>query len=210
MTLGAIFFSSFLITLSGAMMPGPLLTMVISESSRRGFSAGPLLILGHVLLEVFMVAALLLGLAPYLQRQGVFAFVALAGALILLGMAFTMFRSLPALTLSQGSGAPQRRNLLLTGIILSAFSPYWVIWWATIGLGCILQSHRFGAAGVAWFFAGHLLADFLWYSAVSGAVAGGRRFLSDRLYRGIIGACAVLLVLFAGYFIHAGLQRIIA
>ncbi|MEW6333434.1 MAG: LysE family transporter [Thermodesulfobacteriota bacterium] len=209
-TLSAIFFSSFLITLSGAMMPGPLLTTVISESSRRGFSAGPLLILGHVMLELVMVAALLLGLAPYLQQQGVFAFVAIAGAAVLLRMAFTMFRSLPALTLRQETGAPQRRNLLLTGIVLSAFSPYWVIWWATIGLGCILQSHRLGTAGIVLFFIGHLLADFLWYSAVSGAVAGGRRFLSDRLYRGIIGACAALLVLFAGYFIHAGLQRIIA
>lgn len=206
MTLSAVFFSSFLITLSGAMMPGPLLTMVIGESSRRGFSAGPLLILGHVLLEVVMVAALLLGLAPYLQRPSVFAFVALAGAAILLQMAFTMFRSLPALTLRPEAGAPQRRNLLITGMALSAFSPYWVIWWATIGLGCILQSHLLGPAGVVWFFAGHLLADFLWYSAVSGAVAGGRRFLSDRIYRGIIGGCAALLVLFAGYFIHAGLQ----
>ena len=39
----AIFASSFVIALSGALMPGPLLTATISESSRRGFIAGPLL-----------------------------------------------------------------------------------------------------------------------------------------------------------------------
>ncbi|MEK6655195.1 MAG: LysE family transporter, partial [Thermodesulfobacteriota bacterium] len=68
MTLSTIFFSSFLIALSGAMMPGPLLTAAIGEASRRGFIAGPLLVAGHGILELVLVAALLLGLAPYLQR----------------------------------------------------------------------------------------------------------------------------------------------
>ncbi|MEK6653597.1 MAG: LysE family transporter, partial [Thermodesulfobacteriota bacterium] len=89
-------------------------------------------------------------------------------------------------------------------------NPYWVIWWATIGLAYILHSRQFGLAGISFFFAGHILADFVWYSAVTGAVGGGRRFLSDRLYRGIIGGCATLLVLFAGYFFHAGLQRLLS
>jgi len=204
-----IFFSSFLIALSGAMMPGPLLTTVIGEASRRGFPAGPLLIVGHGILELVLVAALLLGLAPYLQQQGVFVSIALAGAVILLWMAFSMFRSLPTLSLSREIGAPRRSNLIFTGIVLSAVNPYWVIWWATIGFGYILHCRRFGMAGIVFFFAGHLLADFFWYSAVSGAVAGGRRFLSDRLYRRIIGVCAVLLVVFAGYFFYAGLQRLI-
>ena len=53
-----IFFTSFVIALSGALMPGPLLTVTISESARRGFVAGPLLIAGHGLLELALVVAL--------------------------------------------------------------------------------------------------------------------------------------------------------
>jgi threonine/homoserine/homoserine lactone efflux protein len=208
MTLFTIFFSSFLIALSGAMMPGPLLTAAISEASRRGFIAGPLLVAGHGILELVLVAALLLGLAPYLQRQEVFVVISLAGAAILFWMAFGMFRSLPSLSLRLEAGVTQRGNLIFTGIILSTFNPYWVIWWATIGLAYILHCRRFGLAGILFFFAGHILADLAWYSAVTGAVGGGRRFLSDRLYRAIIGGCAVLLVFFAGYFFHVGLQKI--
>jgi uncharacterized membrane protein YphA (DoxX/SURF4 family) len=39
-------------------------------------------------------------------------------------------------------------------------------------------------------------------------VAGGRQFLSDRLYRGLIAVCAVLLVVFAGYFAYAGFEKL--
>jgi threonine/homoserine/homoserine lactone efflux protein len=203
-----IFISSFLIALSGAMMPGPLLTATIGEASRRGFTAGPLLIVGHGILELLMVAALLLGLAPYLQQPEIFVAIALSGAFILLWMSFSMFRSLPTLEFSHRTGAPEHGNLILTGMVLSAINPYWVIWWATIGFGYIIHCDRFGIAGIIFFFAGHILADFLWYSAVSGAVAGGRRFLGDRLYRGIIGVCAAILVVFAGYFFYIGLQKL--
>jgi threonine/homoserine/homoserine lactone efflux protein len=78
-----IFFSSFVIALSGAMMPGPLLTATISESSQRGFLAGPLLIVGHGILELLLLAALVLGLAPFLQRDTVFVIVAILGGVIL-------------------------------------------------------------------------------------------------------------------------------
>jgi threonine/homoserine/homoserine lactone efflux protein len=49
--MAAIFGGSFALALSGVLLPGPLLTVTISESARRGFKAGPLLITGHGLLE---------------------------------------------------------------------------------------------------------------------------------------------------------------
>jgi threonine/homoserine/homoserine lactone efflux protein len=201
-----IFASSFVIALSGAMMPGPLLTATISESSQRGFIAGPLLIVGHGILELALVMALLLGLAPVLQLPAVFVATALGGAAILLWMAFAMFRSLPSLRLSWGAEHRRRNHPVVSGVLMSVANPYWIIWWATIGLGYILYSWRFGLWGVAFFFAGHILADLAWYTVVAAAVAGGRRFLTDRLYRGLISSCAVFLIFFAGYFVYAGFR----
>jgi len=60
--MAAIFSASFTLALSGALMPGPLFTITISESARRGFRAGPLLMVGHALLEVVLVAAVVQGL----------------------------------------------------------------------------------------------------------------------------------------------------
>lgn len=203
-----IFLSSFVIALSGAMMPGPLLTVTISESARRGFIMGPLLILGHALLEMALVIALLLGLAPFFQKPAVFSVTAIAGAFILLGMAWSMFRSLPSLRLSLELDPVRRNHPVLSGILMSIANPYWTIWWATIGIGYILYSRQFGLIGVAVFFIGHTLADLTWYSLIAAAVARGKSFLSDRIYRGLIAFCAFLLVVFSFYFVYAGITKL--
>ncbi|MCX5848192.1 MAG: LysE family transporter, partial [Deltaproteobacteria bacterium] len=155
-TLVTIFVSSFIIALSGALMPGPLLTVTISESSRRGFITGPLLIAGHAILELLLLAALLLGLAPFIQQPAVFVTTAIAGALILFCMAIGMFRSLPSLRLSWEEDNKQRNHPMINGILMSVANPYWIIWWATIGLGYIIYSWQFGFWGIAFFFAGHI------------------------------------------------------
>jgi len=189
-------------------MPGPLLTATITESSRHGFIAGPLMIIGHAVLELVLVAALLLGLAPLFQQPLVFVATALIGSVILFWMAFGMFRSLPSLRLSWEGDQTRRNHPMISGILMSVANPYWIIWWATIGLGYILYSWRFGFWGIAFFFAGHILADLVWYSLIAAAVAGGRHFLTDRLYRSLIAFCAVFLVVFAGYFAYAGFEKL--
>ena len=53
-------------------MPGPLLTITISESTNRGPVAGPLLITGHAVLELLLLIGLLFGLGPLLKNNTFF------------------------------------------------------------------------------------------------------------------------------------------
>ncbi len=206
----AIFLSSFTVALSGALMPGPLLTTTITETLRRGFITAPLLMAGHGILELALITGLLLGLSPLLKNQWFFIFVSLAGGAILLGMAWSLWRSLATLQLTEASGEKEAgRNLVLKGITISISNPYFAIWWVTIGLGYIMQSLRFGPAGIASFFAGHILADCLWYGAVSLALASGRRFLSPSFYRMLMSTGAALLAFFACYFFYSGVNRLL-
>jgi len=207
-TLISILLSSFVIALSGALMPGPMLTVAIGESSKQGFWAGPLLILGHAILELFLVVALLAGLGPILNQDTVFGVIAFTGAFILLWMALGMFRSLPTLKIDFESGQVGNSHLVLSGIFLSLANPYWTIWWVTIGLGYILHSQTFGMPGVLVFFIGHILADLAWYSIVTYSVSKGRTLFSDLFYRRLIGCCACFLVIFAGYFGYSGWEKI--
>jgi threonine/homoserine/homoserine lactone efflux protein len=60
-------------------MPGPLLAVTISQSVRRGFWAGPQLILGHGILELALIAALGAGLSGLIDNKLVPAVVGMAG-----------------------------------------------------------------------------------------------------------------------------------
>lgn len=192
---------------SGALMPGPLLTTAISESMKRGFKAGPILILGHGILEMALVIVLMIGLAPILQTDAVFIVISIIGGLILLYMAFGMFQSLPSLKLDLEVKDESHNKLVSTGILMSLANPYWTIWWVTIGLGYILRSMEYGYLGVAVFFTGHILADLIWYAFVTYMVEKGRHLISDLIYRIIVGVCASALVFFAVYFGISGIQR---
>jgi threonine/homoserine/homoserine lactone efflux protein len=209
LALFTIFGSSFVIALSGALMPGPVLTVTVSESARRGALAGPLMIFGHGMLELALVLALLSGLAPLFSREDVFIGVSLLGGIILFWMAVTMFRDLPRLQLKFDDDTEKPRSLILAGILLSLANPYWLIWWATIGIGYIMYSVKFGIPGIIAFFLGHILADLAWYSLISFGIAKGRTFFTDSFYRRLIGACASFLVVFSFYFFYSGLERII-
>ncbi len=198
--------TSFLVALSGALMPGPLLTVTVGEASRRGFWAGPLIILGHGLLELTLVLLLLAGLGVWLNRPLVLGLVGVLGAGMLGWMGWSLLRASRSCSLTLEGRDSGGLHPIWAGVFMSLANPYWLIWWLTIGLGYVLFAARFGLLGVFLFFAGHILADFAWYTLVAAAVAQGRRFLSDAVYRGFLAGCAFFLFGFGGYFGFQGLK----
>jgi threonine/homoserine/homoserine lactone efflux protein len=86
MNVALIALSSFFVAFSGALVPGPLFTITVGESVKRGFIAGPLIILGHGILELSLVLLLVLGVTPFLAAEGVKTTIAVAGGVILIIM----------------------------------------------------------------------------------------------------------------------------
>ncbi len=205
-----LFLTSWIVGFSGAMMPGPLLTVTVTETARRGARAGPLLMVGHALLELLLMAALILGLKSFLNNPNFIITVSIVGGLFLIWMGYGMLRDAWKGNISLELKSKTEKALLgpvLAGILVSISNPYWTIWWATIGLGYITSAWEYGMAGLFFFFTGHILADFTWYGAVAIAIARGKRIMSDRLYRGIIVVCGVFLIGLALTFIRDGIGR---
>ena len=201
----SLFVVSFTIALTGALAPGPLLAAVIYESAKRGAAAGPLIVVGHAIVEMAMVALLMFGAAKFINNPLVLKGITLAGGCIFLIFGAQMLLSLPKATLTVKTTSQKPSNLALTGITLSLANPYWALWWLTIGLGLVLGAKQQGWFALVVFFLGHILADLGWYSAVSLAMSKGKKFISDKLYRILIGICAATLVGFGVYF---GLQGV--
>jgi threonine/homoserine/homoserine lactone efflux protein len=201
-----LFLGSFGVGLSGAMMPGPMLTMAIAETARRGFRTGPLLVLGHGIVEAVVVAGLVLGLSQLIQHVAVKGTVALLGGLVLAWMGYGMSRAAwsGSMSVAAAAGASRGPGPIPAGALISVSNPYWLLWWATVGAAYVATSLQHGPLGLASFFGGHILADLAWFSLVALLVVSGRRILSDRLYRGLIFVCAAFLVALGLWFVASG------
>lgn len=219
MGLPSVFITSFIVALSGAMAPGPLLTVTVAESVKRGPLAGPLLVAGHAVLEAALVIALAFGLGPFISHHGVVTVLSFAGGGFLLWMGGTLVRDAVQgkitldLNVQKANGGPApggstTLRLVGLGVVVSLSNPYWSLWWATFGLKYVIVALKWAWIGIAVFYIGHILADLAWYVVVSGVVAGGRRFLSPAVYRGMLTVAGLFLIGLGGYFIYGGFRFI--
>lgn len=204
-----ILISSFVIALSGALVPGPVLSLTVSESTKRGFMAGPMIILGHGVLEVVLIGIIFLGFADVINNEKILGTVGIMGGGALLWMSINMLKDIRHINTELVSERKAWGGPIVAGALTSLANPYWIIWWMTIGLGYVLISLKFGLIGLFVFFLGHISADLLWYSLISFMVSRGRRHLSKGLYRGILGICALILIFFGISFTVWGVGNLI-
>jgi len=206
--LAVIAVGSFLVAFSGAASPGPVLTITLAESARRGFKVGPLIVLGHAVLEIPVVVAVVLGLGEALKGPVATRVLGLGGGGVLLWLAWQTYRdSLVPFSPGEGeTGGGGWVDLPVKGVLTSLSNPYWFLWWATIGLAYLTIALKEGWKGVLVFYVGHIVADLAWYSLVSGLVASGRRFMGARTYSWLLKVCALVLLAFGFYFFSLGVR----
>jgi len=212
-----IIFTSFILGLSGAMMPGPLLAVTITETIKQGFKAAVLIVFGHSLLELVFTGALVFGLGSLIKNNSIVTgIIGLVGGSVLMWMAIGML--MEAKTNQTGDiseiaeadkrkGSPVRPFGL--GIVISASNPYWTIWWVTIGASYLLVHTKRNLLDISAFYFGHISSDFVWYSLVGLAVVYGKQILSTRFYKWILMICGIFLIFMAIYFLYSGGKFII-
>ncbi len=197
----------WIVGFSGAMMPGPVTTLIVTESARRGFWAGPLVTLGHVFVELAIVVGLYFGLGDVLKLPSIAGVIGLLGGLFLLWMGYGIIRAAwtgqVSLDLDKHS-ASANGNPVVAGVLTSISNPYMLLWWSTVGALWLITFRTFGLAGIVAFYFGHTLADWVWNGFVSFVVSTGRRFIGDRVYRGILTTCGLFLVALSFYFCISG------
>jgi threonine/homoserine/homoserine lactone efflux protein len=200
-TLPLLFAFSFVVGFGAVVTPGPISTAIVSESTRRGFIVGPLVATGHVALEFLMVVLLALGVSAGLRTPLIIAVVSLLGGAVLAWMGGGMVWGAVKgrLTLPKpGAGVKllSNRQLLGLGVAATLVNPFWYGWWLTVGATYLAfpQVRVLGLAGLSAFYFGHIAGDYLWDSILSGVVGGGRRWITDGVYKWLIVACGAYLV----------------
>lgn len=202
----------FIISLSGALSPGPLTTVAIAEGSRRGRWSGWWLSVGHGLVEGIYVAVIALilwvGRDAILEQPLIAGLIALIGGgfLAWMGWSMTVAAWRYQLTLVGEANRQIRLGLVPTGVFFSISNPYWWIWWALITPLYIRESLAWGLGGVAILFLTHWLTDIGWLTGLAWLTGSGKSIMSPVAYRWIMIACGVVLLFFGISFIIVGLQ----
>lgn len=93
--LATVFATTFAVSLTGALSPGPVFALTAREAIRRGFWAGPAIAAGHGLLELATVVALAAGFRYVVDDDAFVAPVALFGGAVLLWMGADLLRTAP-------------------------------------------------------------------------------------------------------------------
>ncbi|MCP4649966.1 MAG: LysE family transporter [PVC group bacterium] len=195
-------FTGFAIGLTGAIIPGPLTLFTVSAALKTDQFAGFKTIIGHIIVELFLIVLIFLGFHRLLVYKSFLFTVSILGGASLIIMGLLLFFKAGKMNLSALKGAKTPdRGLILGGIIFSSMSPGFFVWWATIGLSTILKAALLGFGGVVMLLIGHWFADILWYGFIGYGVNKGKTYLSDRSYQNIIRVSAGLLIFVGGSFL---------
>ena len=187
------------ISLSGVMAPGPVTAAAIGMGTRSRY-AGALISVGHGVVEFPLMILIVLGVGRILKLPTAQIVIGLAGGAFLLIMAIQMLKSLHSAEEQQVTvtkSAP-----VLAGIILSAGNPYFLLWWATVGLSLATTATGIGIWAFVVFAIVHWLCDLIWLSALSWASFKGSVLLGPRGMRIVLMICSAALFLFGLFFIY--------
>jgi threonine/homoserine/homoserine lactone efflux protein len=187
-----------------------MFTVCVAESYKKGFWAGPVMVVGHAIPEIVLAVLFSIGLNKFLDDKTVVGVIGIVGGLFLGWLAVKIFVEVRrGVTVDLTTKKDVGWGPLIAGIWTSVSNPGWIVWWATIGARYILLSLNHGIIGVVFFLVGHEMADLVWYGTVSFLVSRGRGRISDRIYHGVLYACSFLVLVFAVLFLINGIRSVI-
>ena len=203
MEISFIFLSALLVGFSGAIVPGPMFTMIITNSASKGFRSAVFTIIGHAFIELMILLLFLGGLLKYLNNIVVIKIIGISGGAALLYLAYDLINSslrnklkfeYNKEDLSKNKPAKNINISFLQGIFVSVINTYWYVWWVTVGAAFLINSIKYGILGISLFYIGHISSDFIWYMIIGILVSKGRKYFNRKVYKTIFILCGVFLI----------------
>jgi threonine/homoserine/homoserine lactone efflux protein len=192
------------ISLSGVLAPGPLFATTIARGYGDG-NAGLKVSFGHAVVELPLIAAIFFGLDTVLRNDAVFVGIGLIGGAVLAYLGMDMIRNRRT---AVERAKISRHGSFISGAMLTAVNPYWLLWWATVGATLVAGSVEFGLIMLPAFAIVHLSCDFVWYSFVGFTVHRSKSMWSERRHHYLFLASGAIMLVFGAYFVVSSVLKI--
>jgi threonine/homoserine/homoserine lactone efflux protein len=187
------FASGLILGLTAGISPGPLLTLVISETIKYGKKEGIKLALVPLITDLPIVLVSLLFISRFSGYNFFLGVISLLGAIFIIYLALENFRyNPPHINLFD-----KKPKSLLKGIIANLLSPHPYLFWILIGAPALIRAwHLNTISAIAFVFAFYL---FLTGSKVSIAILVVRlkNILKENAFIWILRILGIILLIFA-------------
>ncbi|MBL0714938.1 MAG: LysE family transporter [Desulfosarcina sp.] len=196
-TVFSAFVSGAVLGLSAGLSPGPLLTLVITETLRSGIAAGIRLAVAPLITDTPIIVVALILMPRLNASPGVMGVIALAGAVFIAGMAIESMTFKGA----AAEEVPAPPASIWRGVFANALNPNPYLFWFTVGGPLVLRTATRNWAAAAVFilvFYGGLVGSKI---VLALAVGRYRRFLQSGVYVWTLRLLGGVLLVFAGKFL---------
>lgn len=182
------------------MAPGSVTAATIAHGAKNR-DGGILIAIGHGIIEFPLMFLIILGFGTVIKSNSAQIAIGIVGGLFLLWMGIQMLRDISKEDFSVVG--TYKSGPLLTGIILSASNPYFLLWWATVGLKLALEARQLGWFAFVLFTIVHWLCDLVWLGILGWASFKGSTVFGAKAQRIVLGICGTALILFSIKFIYS-------
>jgi threonine/homoserine/homoserine lactone efflux protein len=190
--------------LSGGLSPGPLLTLVVSETLARGRNAGLAVSLSPLITDGPVIAATVFLLGRIEDSDSALGAISLAGGGLLISYGIAGLRG-AKVEIEDSEVDRKAWGSLAKGISVNFLNPNPYLFWLTIGTPMLLEAHSVGwtaSIGFLLFFYTYLVGS---KCVLAVLVAHSRSVLQGHAYIWANRILAIALLVFAAVFIRKGL-----
>jgi threonine/homoserine/homoserine lactone efflux protein len=189
-----------IISASGVMSPGPLFAANITYGLREGVKSGIKIAIGHSIVELPLVILLGIGVFSLEIFPEFRTIISIFGAITLFVFAGIQIKTI--LKKNKDISVKPKQGPIVTGILLSALNPFFIVWWLTIGFKLISDAMLIWAfAGILIVFVFHIWMDFAWLGITAFLASKSRKIISNRNYKIMILVLSLTLIYFGIIFL---------
>jgi threonine/homoserine/homoserine lactone efflux protein len=191
----ALLLKVIVISTSGALAPGPLTAAIASAGLKKGWKAGIQASLGHTIIELPLVILIALGVTTIFKNPKANFIIGILGSIFLFLFGILTIRDSFQTNPKEQTTKEKTPAPLLTGLILTALNPYFIIWWLGIGTPLISEAvAKVGFIGVGLLYIFHVWLDYGWLTLIAALSSLGR--VQTKVYRLILFVLGLVIIWF--------------
>lgn len=194
--------SGVLLGLAQGLTPGPLVTLVASETLRFGKEEGFKVAVSPLITDSTIVLFAMIVLSAFEGYGALLGVVSVFGACYLICLGLENIRT----KLKVHEVSAVKREALKRGIITNFLNPHAYLFWLFVGGPIILENFRTDLSAIVFFLLGFYC--FLIGSQISVAmiVEKSKQFIKSKHYSLIVKILGIILILFAANILIDGLK----